>query len=169
MCRNMGSVSTQLHPLLVEIKKGWQRLKVTKDIKQDFLANRCGVDKGQISRWLNPDEHESPNWPRLAQLIEAMQEWPDVEAHEPIEAFARYFGCNVSDINHRSHGSLEKLAGLLALNSGKTLQILLEVTAPNSEGGRKITDSEKVALGPVAHYLRHLADDLDDRINGGVQ
>ena len=169
MCKSIGSSQTQLHPFLVAMKEGWERLIVTKKIKQDWLAARCGVDKSQISRWKSPDEHDFPPFPKLALFIEAMQEWPEVARHEPIEDFARYFGCQVSDADYTAHGPLDKLAGLLALNSGKALQVLLEVTSPSSEGGREITENERELVGPLLHYLRHIVEDLDGQVNGGAR
>jgi transcriptional regulator with XRE-family HTH domain len=152
------------------MKRSWARLIAVKEIKQDFLAMRCGVDKSQISRWKNEDETEFPSHAKLAALIEAMQAWPGVERHEPIEALSHYFGCHSSDINKHAHGSLTKLAGMLALSSGKALQALLDVMSPESAGGQRITEEEQQKeLGPVVHKLRFLADELDDRLNGGAR
>ncbi len=169
MCRSVGSSSSQLHPLQVEIKRGWEKLIINKGIKQDFLAIKCGVDKSQISHWKNPESTEFPSWPRLTQLVEAMQEWPGVMRHEPLEEMNRYFGCRASDINYNSEISIDALMSLFAGSSGKALQAFLQATSPDSPGGRNLTKEERVELQPIVHYLRHLAEALDDAVNGGAQ
>lgn len=167
MCRSVGSSHSQLHPLQVEVKRGWQKLKITKGIKQDFLANRCGVDKSQMSRWLNPEEHEFPSWQKLPVLLEAMQEWPEVMPHEPLEELARYFGCRASDISQQPSLSVDALMSLFAGSSGKTLQAFLEATSPASPGGRLLTPQEQQDLQPLVHRLHHLVEALDAAVNGG--
>jgi len=40
----------QLHPLQRALKKSWQKLQVTKEVKQLCLANKCHVDESRVSQ-----------------------------------------------------------------------------------------------------------------------
>ena len=163
MTANIRSMPAQLHPLHVALKRSWEKLIIVREIKQDWLAERCGVNKSTISRWKDPDAPDFPPTLQMAKFIEALQEWPGVEKWEPLEAFNIYFGCHVAEL-HQVNQPLNTLAGLLALDTGKVMNKFLEITAPDSDGGVEITPDELEMLAPIVHHLRRIADDLDDRL-----
>ena len=165
MVANMHTDQAQLHPLHRALKESWQRLVVNKKVKQAWLAARCEVDDSCVSRWINPNVPDFPPPIAMAQLIEALQEWPGVEKWEPLEAFNVYFGCHVAEM-HRTHQPLRDLAGLLAITTGKALQLILQALSPDSDGGIEITEAECTQIRPAISALRRVADDLDDRVNG---
>lgn len=158
----------QLHPLQRALKVSWRKLVVNREIKQLFLAMRCHVDESRVSRWLNPDMPDFPPTSQMALLLEAMQEWPEVEKWEPLEAFNTYFGCHVATLQN-SHRSLQELAALMALKSGQALNLFIQALAPDSEGGVDLGPGEAESLRPVVATLRRLADDLDDELNGAEE
>lgn len=164
MMSNVPSKLPQLHPLQRALKEGWRRLVVLKEIKQLYLATRCETDESRISRWLNPAEPDFPPFPQMARLIEAMQEWPGVEHHEPLEPFNTYFGCRVAGIQSVQQ-PLNDLVGLLGLKTGQVVQLFLQAITPESEGGRTVTANEAQALRPAVALLRRVADDVDDLLS----
>ena len=166
MASSVGQKEAQLHPLHRALKESWQRLVVNKKVKQAWLAIKCEVDESRISRWLNQGETNFPPVLSMAQFIEALQEWPGVEKWEPLEAFNQYFGCPVAPFNH-TLASVDALTGILAMDTGKLTNAVLEARRPDSDGGQEITAQERqMMLAPISSHLRRIADDLDDEISG---
>jgi len=165
MTRNISADAPQLHPLHRALKESWQRLVINKKVKQAWLALRCEVDESRISRWINPGLPDFPPTLSMALFIEALQEWPGVEKWEPLDAFNQYFGCHVAPMN-RVQQTVHALAGIVALDTGKLVNAILDASRPDSDGGTDITAKERRgSLAPISSHLRRVADDLDDLIS----
>ena len=164
MAVNIHASPPQLHPLHRALKSAWQKLIVTREVKQAWLAIKCGCDESRISRWINPNVEDFPPTLQMAKLIEALQEWPGVERWEPLEAFNEYFGCRVAEL-HRAHRPLTALMSILATDQAKVVSAFISAMA---QDGPDLTDHERALLAPMVHHLRRIADDLDDELTGGA-
>lgn len=153
----------QLHPLRRALKKAWRKLVVAHEVKQLYLARSCDTDESRVSRWLNPDLPDFPPTDQMVKLIEALQEWPGIERWEPLEEWNAYFGCEVAAL-HRAKAPILELASLVAGETGKLLQQILQAQSPDSPGGTEIVTSEKWDLKPHVAKLRRLFDEWDDAL-----
>jgi len=164
MSETVGQKTTQLHPLHRAIKECWTKLFINKDIKQSWVADRCGVDASRVSRWKSVEYEDFPPTEKYALFIEAMQKWPGVEKWEPLEGFNRYFECTAVGLHHNGAQPIQALAGLVASQCGKMTQQILDAMAPDSDGGVEISPRETLALSNTVSRMRRCCDDLDDAI-----
>jgi len=164
MTENIGHKPAQLHPLCVAVKRSWEKLIITHDIKQDYLAQYCGVDKSRVSRWKSPEHEDFPPTAQMAKFIEGIQSWPGVEPWEPLDAFNTYFGCHAQD-RRPMNESVTVLAGLLAGQSGRVLQAILQALSPDGPGGVSVTQSEALEMAPAISNLRRIICCLDDQLS----
>lgn len=164
MMQRIAGKQTQIHPSKLEMKRWWNKIVAKYDLKKSWLACRCDVDNSSITHWLDTDTADFPNWDHMVTFIEALQEGMGVEPWEPVDAFARYFGCIAFASRGGKNRPIQTLAALVALQCGKVTSYLLQAQSNDSEDGTGISITEREELKVLVGQMRRFCDDLDDSL-----